>query len=69
MSDRATMQTIARLVPEGARVLDLGCGDGRDAACFAALGHHVLGLDACGEAVARARTRGSPARFHQGTLA
>jgi len=28
MSDLATMQAIARLVPEGARVLDLGCGDG-----------------------------------------
>jgi methionine biosynthesis protein MetW len=28
MSDRLTMQSIARLVPEGARVLDLGCGDG-----------------------------------------
>ena len=28
MSDRATMETIARLVPEGSRVLDLGCGDG-----------------------------------------
>ena len=28
MSDRTTMQSIARLVPEGARVLDLGCGDG-----------------------------------------
>ncbi len=28
MSDRHTMETIAALVPEGARVLDLGCGDG-----------------------------------------
>ena len=28
MSDQATMQTIAGLVPEGSRVLDLGCGDG-----------------------------------------
>ena len=28
MSDRATLETIARLVPEGSRVLDLGCGEG-----------------------------------------
>ena len=28
MSDRTTMDVIARLVPEGSRVLDLGCGDG-----------------------------------------
>jgi methionine biosynthesis protein MetW len=28
MSDRATMESIARLVPQGSRVLDLGCGDG-----------------------------------------
>lgn len=28
MSDHLTMQAIAELVPQGARVLDLGCGDG-----------------------------------------
>jgi methionine biosynthesis protein MetW len=28
MSDLATMNTIAEMVPEGSRVLDLGCGDG-----------------------------------------
>ena len=28
MSDQATMHAIAQLVPPGARVLDLGCGDG-----------------------------------------
>lgn len=28
MSDRAMLQSIARLVPPGSRVLDLGCGDG-----------------------------------------
>ena len=28
MSDHATMEAIARLVPLGSRVLDLGCGDG-----------------------------------------
>jgi methionine biosynthesis protein MetW len=29
LSDLATIESISRLVPEGARVLDLGCGDGR----------------------------------------
>ncbi|MFD0668180.1 methionine biosynthesis protein MetW [Ramlibacter sp. MAHUQ-53] len=28
MTDRTLMQAIARMVPEGSRVLDLGCGDG-----------------------------------------
>ena len=28
MSEKATMQAIAALVPQGSRVLDLGCGDG-----------------------------------------
>jgi methionine biosynthesis protein MetW len=28
VTDKATLTSIARLVPQGARVLDLGCGDG-----------------------------------------
>ena len=28
MSDQTTLESIGRLVPEGARVLDLGCGNG-----------------------------------------
>ena len=28
MTEKVTMQALARLVPEGSRVLDLGCGDG-----------------------------------------
>jgi len=28
MTEKTTMQALARLVPEGSRVLDLGCGDG-----------------------------------------
>ena len=28
MTDKATLEAIANLVPKGARVLDLGCGDG-----------------------------------------
>ncbi|QIL71051.1 methionine biosynthesis protein MetW [Diaphorobacter sp. HDW4B] len=28
MTEKTTMQAIAQLVPQGARVLDLGCGDG-----------------------------------------
>jgi len=28
MTEKATMEALARLVPQGSRVLDLGCGDG-----------------------------------------
>lgn len=28
MSEMSTMEAVARLVPEGSRILDLGCGDG-----------------------------------------
>ena len=37
------------------RILDLGCGPGRDLVAFRDLGHAVVGLDGCPEFVAMAR--------------
>jgi trans-aconitate methyltransferase len=37
------------------RILDLGCGPGRDLVTFRDLGHVVVGLDGCPEFVAMAR--------------
>jgi superfamily II DNA or RNA helicase/SAM-dependent methyltransferase len=36
-------------LPSGARILDAGCGSGRDAKAFAALGHDVVAFDASPE--------------------
>ncbi len=36
-------------------LLDLGCGPGRDLACFRALGHEAVGLDGCHAFVEAAR--------------
>ena len=44
-----------RLVPENSYVIDLGCGDGRQAERIAAAGHEVLGVDYSYEALRVAR--------------
>jgi tellurite methyltransferase len=36
---------LARLLPRRARILDLGCGEGRDSVFFALLGFEVTGVD------------------------
>jgi trans-aconitate methyltransferase len=41
--------------PAPYRILDLGCGPGRDLVTFRDLGHVVIGLDGCPEFVAMAR--------------
>jgi SAM-dependent methyltransferase len=41
----APRDAFADLLPAGARVVDVGCGPGTDAAWFAACGHEVLGVD------------------------
>lgn len=47
-------QIADRLTP-GARVLDLGCGEGRDSVYFASKGFEVTGLDVSADALAKAR--------------
>jgi SAM-dependent methyltransferase len=42
------------LLPEQARILDAGCGSGRDAKAFSALGHQVTAFDASPALVALA---------------
>ncbi len=50
----------------GARVLDIGCGNGRDALFLASHGHSVVGADASSEAIAKANAAGVPtAQFEQ----
>jgi len=53
------------------RLIEVGCGNGRDAAYFCSLGHAVTGVDTCDAAIDSCRTAhaASGARFEQGTLA
>lgn len=50
------------LVPQGGRILDAGCGSGRDSAAFQAAGYRVTAIDASPEMVRNARLRGVPAK-------
>ncbi len=57
---RPDLAIVAGLVPDGARVLDLGCGGGRLLAHLAERGCTVQGVEIDGEAVIRAIRRGVP---------
>lgn len=50
-------------LPDGARVLDLGCGPGRDAAWFTVRGHRVVGVDFAVGQLQVARDRAPGASF------
>lgn len=51
-------QRFASLLPFSARVLDLGCGPGRDLAIFRAAGHRPIGIDLNPHFVEMARHHG-----------
>ena len=59
----ALLRHVRRAPP--ARILDFGCGPGRDLKTFRALGHDVVGLDGSAEFVAMARSASGAAVWHQ----
>jgi tellurite methyltransferase len=52
---------IAAVLPEGASVLDLGCGDGRNALCLAERGLRVDAIDVSEAGIKKARARAQAA--------
>lgn len=60
--DRAALQRFAGGLPVGARVLEIGCGPGRNAAHLQDLGLSVLAVDTSRLAVELAASRGVDAR-------
>jgi SAM-dependent methyltransferase len=54
---------LERDVPPGARVLDLGCGDGWTTAAFEGHGYRAVGLDVNGNRIRTARGRHPAVRF------
>jgi SAM-dependent methyltransferase len=55
--------------PPPLRILDLGCGPGRDLAAFAALGHEPVGLDGSARFCEMARAHAGCEVLHQDMLA
>jgi SAM-dependent methyltransferase len=62
----ALLDAVTRPAP--LRLLDFGCGPGRDLVALSALGHEVTGLDGSAEFVAMARGRFSGTVLHQNFL-
>ena len=64
---------VAALLAPGARVLDLGCGEGRDSVFFAAAGFDVLGVDTSRAGIAKgqrlAEAQGVRVRWLVGEMA
>lgn len=63
---------VSALLPAGARVLDLGCGEGRDSVFFATQGRDVTGVDVSRAGLRKAkrlaREKGVAARWIQGDM-
>lgn len=59
---RRSRAQFLEFVPQGGRILDAGCGSGRDSSAFRTTGYKVTAIDASPAMVRVARRRGVPAR-------
>jgi len=57
------VRALAADLPQGSRILDVGCGNGLPATRELALRHEVTGVDISGEQIARARSNVPTATF------
>jgi len=55
---RETLKFLISRLPVGAKVLEIGCGEGQIACELLQRGYHVTGLDSDSEAIVRAQARG-----------
>ena len=61
-------QSVEALLRSATRILEIGCGNGRDAAFFVSRGHDVTAIDRSQEAVEAAAGKASSGRLLVGTL-
>jgi adenylylsulfate kinase-like enzyme/SAM-dependent methyltransferase len=61
-------QQVASILAGRTKLIEIGCGNGRDACFFASEGHDVTAIDRSAEAVEAARSARSSAQFLAGTL-
>ena len=61
-------EAVAAALAPATRLIEVGCGNGRDACFFARQGHQVTAIDRSPEAIEVARCDGSSARFVAGML-
>lgn len=58
----------ASLITKGGKILDAGCGSGRDSAFFSELGFVVIGLDKSEKLLELARIAAPKAKFYSGDI-
>jgi SAM-dependent methyltransferase len=63
LAPKESIETMMSLLPKHPRILDIGCGSGRDAKLFSNLGAEVVGIDFCPEFIQIAKANAPTAEF------